>query len=169
MIFWTLLMSLALGAEPCSATLPPVQGSTVSVAWITPVREGVLRGGAWLEVVPTAHLREWLGDHPDADVGRTLQLLGMRRRDTPPSRLYKITVFEAPVEALCRPIRGAASLSVGGLPVCDGARRGSSCGYTADKADDSRGLDVFRVRWRDAAARGFCVLPLDRFLAEGRR
>ena len=35
---------------------------------------------------------------------------------------------------------------------------------TTDRADDTRGVDVFSLRWRDAAAAGFCVLPAERFL-----
>ena len=40
----------------------------------------------------------------------------------------------------------------------------TGCGYSRDTGSGSRGLDVLRVRWEDAAREGFCVMPLDRFL-----
>lgn len=164
-----LFLSLAFAKPSCEASFTPIVGETISVAWITPVRERVLRGGAWLEVVPTAELQRWLGEHPQAGVGRTLQFLGHQRKEEDPAGLYKVTVFEAAADSLCRPMKSATALAVGGSPVCAGARRRTGCGYAVDRASGERALDVFRVRWRDAAARGFCVLPLDRFVVEGRR
>lgn len=164
-----LLLSLALAADPapCATDLDPLPVS-FSVAWVTPVSERA-RSGTWLEVVRTEVLRAWLRDHPQADLARTLQVLALHRRDTPPRRTWRVTLFEVAPELVCRPVRDTELTELVGLTVCDGhTRRRSACGYTRDLADDGRGLDVLRVRWRDAAVRGFCTLPMDRFLAEGR-
>ncbi len=165
-----LMLTAALAAEPeCSeAFFPPDEG--LSVAWLSPVGQRV-RARTWIEVVATGALRDWLRADPSATLGRTLQLLGRRKKPEDPRRLYKVTVFEARVPDLCRPIKvgeGAPPL-LEGVALCDGhTRRGSSCGYTVDRSDGSRGLDVYRIQWRDAAILGFCVLPAARFLEEGR-
>jgi len=171
MIAWLLLGALALSQEPCDPTFD-TPAATTSVAWVSPVRRRA-RGGKWLWVVRTSELRDWLTREPEAGVGRTLQWLGMRKKATDPRRRYKVTIFEARAVDLCRPVEDAEG-EVVGVDACEGGlgrERGtfSGCGYATDLADGSRGPDLYRIRWRDAAVRGFCVLPAARFIIEGRR
>ena len=91
-----LILAAALAADPeCSETffVPP---DSLSVAWVSPVGERV-RARTWIEVVQTSALRDWLRAYPTATLGRTLQLLGRRKKPEDPRRLYKVTVFEARV------------------------------------------------------------------------
>jgi hypothetical protein len=125
----------------------------------------------WLTVIPTVDLQAWIAQE-DADLARLLQGLGLRRRSTPPTRAWKVTIFEADVIDLCRPV---ADLEPGtplaSLTVCAKNERPvpgkyAGCGYTSDLATGKRGLDVFNIQWNAAAARGFCVLPAERFLKQ---
>ncbi len=166
-----LLLTMALADGPVCEEGFEVPPDVFSVAWITPARRGA-RAGTWMEVVRTSDLRDWLREHPEADLGRALQHLGLRKRDTKPRRLYKVTLFEARAADLCRPIRmgEGAPPFLDGVLLCHGhTRRHSRCGYSVDRADGSRGLDVYRIQWKTAAVRGFCVLPAERFLQEGRQ
>jgi hypothetical protein len=141
----------------------------VSVAWISPVRRRTTAAG-WLDVIPTAALRDWVtAEHPST--GRFLQRLGLRRRDRDPRRRWKVTIFEVRSSDLCRPLDDLAGAAAGGVVGCEAPRsahRLDSCGLTADPAGAARGIDLYRIRWRDAAPLGFCVLPLERFVSEPR-
>lgn len=153
-----------------SLAQPPGQ---LSVAWVSPVRRGATNA-TWLEVVPTSELSSWIAAERPS-VGRLLQRVGLRKRAKEPHRLYKVTIFEVDSASMCRPVEFAgAGEQIAGLPACDGGvgratTHYSGCGYTTDHKTGARGLDVYRVQWRDAAARGFCVLPAQRFVEEAGR
>lgn len=163
---------LAWGA--CTGELPAPR-DTQAVVWISPLGKTV-GARARLRVVPTSALRA-AAKGGTLTSGRALQLLGLRKKDKAPRRGWKATVFQASSGALCRPVdldeadsAGSAWAGefVAGLPVCPSPprRADSGCGTTLDRASGEAGIEVFRARWRDLAPSGFCVLPLDRFLAE---
>ena len=142
------------------------------VAWISPVRARVGARG-WMDVIELADLEGWAKEHGKDSV-RFLQAAGVvgkgahRARSVP----WKVTIFDVGRAATCRPIEGALpGTVVASVAACEkpkplqGTRKGfTGCGYTQDTGSGSRGLDVLRVRWEDAAREGFCVMPLDRFL-----
>jgi hypothetical protein len=169
-----LLAGLLAGAHACDS-LSEVPDS-FQVAWVSPLRQRV-GSKEMIEVVRFSDLREW-SDAAEPDAKRLLQHLGMvrgkaRRKFDPTD--YKITIFDVRSEVLCRPIDGGTG-EKDGLSVCiqkkhraasTTSRHGDTgCGYTMDTASKTRGMDVYRVAWRDASAYGFCVLPLSRFLEE---
>lgn len=168
-----LLTWAALAAEPeCAAGLeaPP---SELSVAWVSRLGKTVGRRG-WLDVVRTADLRR-LVQANGGGVARTLQVLGMRRSAREPARRFKITVFDVRRDDLCRPVadveEGAAVAGVGACADRHGraGRSRDGCGLTVDRSGSGPGIEVFRVRWDDAARNGFCVLPVERFLQAAAR
>lgn len=166
MIAW--LVAAAFGQDPACETLEPPP-ATLAVAWVSPVRQAV-GGASWLPVVPAAELRAFVAKGSPSQ-GRLLQALGLQKKDKEPRRRYKVTIFEVRADLMCRPVEGAdEGFVVDGLASCghhDRATSGNSgCGYTTDREDGSRGFDLYRVPWRDAAARGFCVLPLERYLED---
>ena len=164
---WGAIASPGLAQDICP-TLDSIPKARLSVAWVSPL--GVKAGPRrWIPVVQTAQLRDAISTD-DADLARMLQLLGERRRSTRPKRRYKVVVFEVAPEYLCRPLVDTeAGMVVDGQPSCPPrfgktSRRYSGCGFTTDLSDDSRGLDLYRVQWRDVAQSGFCVLPAERFV-----
>lgn len=166
-------LAAALAGDPgvCEDLAPPAE--RLSVAWVSPVARGAARSTSLL-VVPTTTLRAWAqAERPS--VGRMLQHLGLRKRDRTPKRGYKVTIFDVRAVDLCRPLdeQGEGD-GAAGLPACPERfgepRPGSSgCGYARDGGTGARSFDVYRVRWEDAAAAGFCVLPAEAFLAEATR
>lgn len=163
----SLLLSVAL-ADECAAP-NPVAGS-LQVAWISPVRSRT-RAKKPLQVVRVGDLRAWVDDH-EADQTRVLQGLGQVKRKPGwrAKRRYKITLFDVNPGDLCRAIDDVpVGTDVAGVSACDELKtvRGeSSCGWTVDTVTDQRGLDTYRIPWREASVRGFCVFPLERFLEE---
>lgn len=157
----------AHGQTTCE-TLTPILKDRLSVAWISPLSASAGHR-SWVPVVQTSELREVLGQ-THADLARMLQLLGMRRRSSPPKRRFKVVVFEVDPEHLCRPIDGPEQGTIiDGQVACPprfgkAKRHYKGCGFTTDRLDASRGLDLYRVQWRDVARSGFCVLPADRFV-----
>ncbi|MCB9664400.1 MAG: hypothetical protein H6732_09815 [Alphaproteobacteria bacterium] len=139
------------------------------MVWIAPASRTILPS-RWLTVMPTRALRDWIRQE-GADQVRLLRGLGLRRGLRPPRRPWIVAVFEPAAGALCRPTDEVEpGTQLAGSRVCDRGARGiglhdEGCGYAVDFTSHRRSLDVFRIRWRDAAARGFCVLPLARFLA----
>jgi hypothetical protein len=105
-----------------------------------------------------------------------LQALGMKGRRARIARAedYKITVFDVDAGWLCRPIEGGSpGEEHAGISICEESQQQplrshrpgfSGCGYSLDTGASMRGLDVYRIRWADASAWGFCVLPLERFI-----
>ena len=171
MIAWFVAAALAGDPGECGTLAPPPE--RLSVAWVSPAGRGAGRASSLL-VVPTTALRTWVAaDAPS--VGRMLQHLGLRKRDTAPKRRYKVTIFDVRAVDLCRPLDEQGEEDVAaGLPACaerfGEPRRGSSgCGYARDGGSKKRSFDVYRVRWEDAAAAGFCVLPAEAFVAEAPR
>lgn len=146
----------------------PLDRDTLSIAWVAPSRKRV-GAGAWLTVVPTRDLRALI-EAERADTGRTLAALGLHKSGRPVRGRWSVTVFEVDADTLCRPLDDAiAGEVVDGHPVCPRGDRGTQgdldgCGYSEDTRTGQRGLDLFSIRWRDAATQGFCVLPLDRFI-----
>lgn len=146
----------------------PIAEGRLSVVWISPMGRKVLPS-AKLTVVPARALRAWMTDK-EADVPRLLAGLGLRKPLRRVRRPWKAVVFEVDAAQLCRPTEGAApGTLVQGAPVCPHAARGvdgqhDRCGHAIDRVLDKPTLDVFHVRWRDASTRGFCVLPLERFV-----
>lgn len=168
----TLLAAVGLAAaqDGCTdrAPLPPA----VQVAWVSPVRKRV-RAGTSLSVVRVAELRSWI-QQEDADPVRVLQHLGLVGRKGPgwfTPRRWKVTIFDVRTDALCRPVEFALEGElVDGLPACarggeTGIRFSTGCGTTLDTVVGDDGPDRYQVPWRDAATNGFCVMPLERFVA----
>lgn len=171
-MIWLLALA-ALAADPCDLPLeaPP---EMVSVAWISPTRAKA-GNNEWLFVVPTKDLTRWLRDNPGASTGDLLRRVGARRKTSEPKRSYKVTIFEVESVALCRPIEGAAETDViEGVIACQGGlgratRNYGGCGRATDFNTGALGPTVYRARWRDLARQGFCLLPAERFVAEGAR
>lgn len=170
-----LLAGIALAADPavapgCDAALTP-PSQDLSVAWVSPLRDQVGRGG-WLEVVRAGDLRRVVRERSGGSMARTLQLLGLRKRAKEPTRRWKVTIFDVRGADLCRPLEGYEEpAAVEGAVTCAprlsrSTRTYEGCGWTTDLADGSPGLETFRIRWEDAARNGFCVLPADRYLAQ---
>ena len=167
-----LLLPLAAAARDGGACgdLGPVPDA-VQVAWVSPLTKTV-GAGSWLDVVRVADLRSYLSGKGVTPL-RLLQALGVvngKGRGRAAKKSYKVTIFDVRSTWLCRPLRsGAADKVVSGVAICaprqqEGTRRSfTGCGYTRDTVTGGRGLDTFKVRWRDASSGGFCVLPLERF------
>ena len=175
MIF-AMLLGLASAQDACQSTRTITEDS-LQVAWISRTDKQVW-DKTYIEVVRTGDLRSWL-DRNGRDTLRLLRGLGMvkgNKGEGAAKKNWKITVFDVRRDVLCRPIRdGVPGENVGGVAICEeseqswkwGYSKGfTGCGYIEDTQASVRGLDVFRVRWADASAWGFCVLPLERFLKE---
>lgn len=160
-----LLASLAAAACSPEFAAPP---DTQSVVWVSRLRKTVGRNGR-VHVVPLAALRK-VQKRPLTS-GRMLQVLGLRKKARNPRRPWKVTVFEASSGGLCRPVAGDETLFVDGLPVCRKresreTRSTTGCGKTVDRAGVSKGVELYVASWRDLAPQGFCVFPLERFVAD---
>lgn len=160
------LVATAL-AQDCAKLAPPPDH--LAVAWVSPVRRSARRG-TWLPVVPAADLRAFVKAQSPSP-GRLLQALGVRKRAKDPKRRYKVTIFDLTAADLCRPVEGTEEgYVVDGVGACGRLDHATStysgCGYTTDQADGKRRFDLYRVQWKTAAARGFCVLPLERYLSD---
>lgn len=153
-----LLLGLAFADSGC---LVPPQGETVAVVWVSKVRKTV-GANAFIDVVPAEAVRA----QGFQTVGELVHGVGLQKRKSAPRKPYKIAVFEVDPRILCRPIEGVEpGERVAGVPACASPR-------TKGKSDGSGCMDelpVFRIRWSDASARGFCILPAERFVDEGRR
>ncbi len=148
---------------------------TTQVAWISPRGKRAPNRGV-IEVVRVQDLRSWVRDN-GANEGRLIQGLGMapRRGGLAVKKSYKVTIFDVQSGWLCRPIEGGTpGEDRSGVAICESSDAGavgghrpgySGCGYTLDTSSSTRGIDVYRIRWSDASAWGFCVMPLDRFIS----
>lgn len=155
-----LLATLAFADSGC---LTPIAGDTVAVAWVSPVKKRV-GGKTYIDVIPVVPLR-----HADFQtVGELVHGLGQKKHKTAPRKPYKVTIFEVDPRVLCRPLDGVEpGERVAGVPACESARTtGKSDGSGCYEVSD---LPVFRIRWRDASVRGFCILPAQRFVNEAVR
>lgn len=166
-----LWVGAAWGCEPVEAVPEALQ-----VAWISPL-DDTARSQEYIEVVRVRDLRAWVRANSSEPV-RVLQAAGMLDREVSnrqANREYKITIFDVQSSWLCRPlldaapgedIRDVVACPVAEQEAADRAHRAgfTGCGYTLDTHASTRGLDVYRVPWSEAAAWGFCVMPLGRFL-----
>jgi len=160
----------ARAASACQAVEAPPDA--FQVAWVSPVRKKV-HAKRYLEVVRTSDLRVLVRQYNN-DATRVLQALGMVGKRGggifTPDR-WKVTIFDVEASWLCRPMKGRTPGEIlSGLQVCSkrqdhGNRFFTGCGYSTDTVSGGRGLDTFRVRWRDASRWGFCVMPWERFLS----
>jgi len=155
------------GVPACASLQPPP--AHLQVAWVSPVRKRVW-GRSTLSVVRVSELRTFV-QADGADQARTLQAIGAIGRRGRVRKRYKVTLFDVSADQLCRPVEHTIEgEDSDGLPACGGSRQSgvrhdTGCGTTLDTAVDAPGFDLYRVLWRDAARNGFCVMPLERFLA----
>lgn len=172
-----LLLGLALADDP--APPPPVCDPTkleqlpapperLAVAWVGRWRQ---RPSGALRVVPTSELSGWIAAQRPAWTGRTLQRLGLRRRNTDPRRRFKVVVFDVQASDLCRPIDGVdKGTPIAGSTACAPRharnRKSTGCGHTQDRKTGAPGFTQFVVRRRDAVDSGHCVVPLERYLEQ---
>ena len=169
----TVGLSTEAQAQACGAVASTPEST--QVAWISR-RSRRVPSRQVIEVVRVQDLRAWIRDN-GADEARLVQGLGMapRKGGFASKRPYKVTIFDVRADWLCRPIQdGTPGADTLGVAVCE-EKDGKAlrhhtagytgCGYSLDTAASTRGLDVFRVRWSEASAWGFCVMPLDRFIS----
>lgn len=176
---WALagIVMFLLGVSGPARACEPVKEvpDSLQVAWVS--KAGATAGNnSWLEVVQLGELRGLIG-RSSRDSPTVLRALGLLGRVQKARAAYKVVVFEVARASMCRPMDGEPGTDVAGVPICDHPeqRQGvgvkpaayTGCGYGTNLGAGVRGLDIFRVRWADAVAKGFCVLPWDRMLAEG--
>lgn len=147
----------------------------LQVVWVSPMGRRVRRR-AHVEVVRLQDLRKFVVDNK-ADEARVVQALGMAPRwgGRRANRPYKVVIFDVRADWMCRPVDDQSpGRDLSGVVACDprvGGRQFqhgpgfTGCGYSLDTGASTRGLDVFRVRWSDASAGGFCTMPLSRFIS----
>jgi hypothetical protein len=168
-----LAMTPTASAQACGT--PTAVPASTQVAWISR-RSRRVPSSKVIEVVRVSDLRAWIREN-GADETRLIQGLGMasRKGGLAAKYPYKVTIFDVQAEWLCRPIPdGTDGADSYGVAVCsDNDAKAvkhhkpgyTGCGYSLDTAASNRGLDVFRIRWSEASAWGFCVMPLDRFIS----
>jgi len=175
----SLVLAAVLAAAPTASAqacgTPRAVPASTQVAWISR-RSRRVPSRQVIEVVRVSDLRAWIRDN-GADEKRLIQGLGMasRKGGLAAKHPYKITIFDVQADWLCRPIPdGTDGEDSYGVAVCaDGDAKAvrhhrpgyTGCGYSLDTAASNRGLDVYRIRWSEASAWGFCVMPLDRFIS----
>jgi len=174
-------MQLAL-AEEISLKEPR---ASLQVAWMSPLKKKV-SANQLIEVVAFRDLRRWVRENKPS-TQRILHYLGLipskknrfwwllpRRFE---ARDYKIAVFDVPRTALCRPLYDhkpgqkkagvATCIQKHVKPINKRATDGfNGLGFSVDTKTNMRALEVYRITWRDAVSKGFCVLPLSRFLSD---
>ncbi len=163
-MIWALAVATAVAA--CGDDLPEVDG-VASVVWVSRLRAqtGLKRP---IPVTLTADLVALV--RQGRDVGGVLHDLGMRRTERTPRRPYKVVLFDVAATSLCRPMAGPA-VAIAGVSVCTEppVRKGeASCGLWLAKDGVRTGPAAFRGAWKDLAADGFCVLPLERWMDHAR-
>ena len=133
-----------------------------SVVWVSPLQR---RARGWLTVMDAGTLRQWV-EQEDPDEGQFLFHLGLRRNERTPHRRYKVVIFDTKGGDLCLPSTQPDPL----FPFACG-RRGAgpesgqdACGRIMDPTTGEVGMPTYRGRWRELARRGYCLLPLTRFL-----
>jgi hypothetical protein len=168
MIGWLAALSFGQTCDASRWTAPP---DAMSVAWVSRLGDRA-RNTEWLYVVPTADLRAFVAGDGKGDLVRTLQWLGLRRSDKPPTGRYKVVIFDTAPAELCRPVASTEPALAGVVP-CDedhSRPRGAydGCGALTDLRTGKPSVQVYRGQWQTLAADGFCVLPADRFLSPDR-
>lgn len=173
-----LLTLLAAAQEPQA---PPPTCSTADLATLTAPddRLAVAWVGPWhrqpggsLKVVPVDELNTWIRAQDPPWRGRTLQWLGLRKRNTDPKRRFKVIIYDVDAAALCRPVtdieKGAL---VGEVPACaprhgDATKKQTGCGRTLDRRTGEAGAMQFVIKARVARESGWCAVPLQRYLQD---
>lgn len=159
-----LAVALALACEPVEALPEQVQ-----VAWVSPLRARV---GAKEEmvVVRSAPLQAMI-DRAGRDAAAVLRGLGLIGGRAEARGEWKVTVFDVPAAALCRPVADPGEGALSGVRTCAvdrlprvKRRAWDGCGYLRDTGTGLRTLDAFLVDWGTASLNGFCLLPFRRFL-----
>jgi len=159
-----------MAQEPtCSYELTQPMGDRVAMAWVSPAGARAPGANANVTLFDAAELRTWIAAE-GAELPRVLQGVGLRKPFTAPKRGYKVTIFEVEREDLCRPVDEEEGTAVAGLPACAKGTKGvavktNSCGNSLDLGTGEPGPAIYLAPWREAAESGFCVLPLERFLA----
>jgi hypothetical protein len=172
LFLWSLL-SLAFAQDTCAplAEIP----ESLQVAWVS--RAGKQIGAnAHVEVVRVGDLRALIQKNgkDKQRLLRSLGIIGGNGGNNAAKRPWKVTIFDVQRDWLCRPLDDATPGEADkGVVACESKQQKpvwghgagfTGCGYIEDTQTQERSLDVFRIRWSDAASWGFCVLPLDRFL-----
>jgi hypothetical protein len=181
-VILALALAAALAAGPGAASEPICVEADFARLVEPPERLAVAWVGRWrreprgaLRVVPAADLARWVAEQEPAWEGRTLQRLGIRRRNTDPKRRYKVVIFDVPSTVLCRPVLDVAvGEIVAGMPSCSPRfakprRDRTACGATLDRRSGEPGLTALVVRRRDAIEGGHCSVPLDRYIRRAGR
>lgn len=165
MMVWAAWVVSAFASDPvmdCAAEVRDLEPGKTSVMWVSPLRR---RATGWLTVVDSADLKWWI-DQEQAHEGDLLHYLGLRRTDRVPKRPYKVVIFDVDSRDLCLPST-EPNLS---LPSACGHRKAGpergqdACGRVIDPWTGDVGMQTYRAKWRELALRGFCLLPLSRFL-----
>jgi len=147
----------------------PTPPERLAVVWVAPWWR---RPHGHVTVIPTSELRAWLAEQSPRWTGRTLQWMGLRRRNTDPRRRYQVRILEVERDELCRPIEGVeAGVLVEGIPACrprhlQARRKTDRCGHARDRRTDGTGPTQYVVKLRDVKERGWCVVPLRRYVDE---
>lgn len=152
-----------------SLSTPPER---LAVAWVGPWRR---QPRGWLKVVPARELAGWVAEQDPAWAGRTLQRLGLRKRNKEPRRRFKVVIFDIDRADLCRPVLDVETGEpVGGVAACRArltrpASRTTGCGHTLDRRTGEAGFTQLAIKHRTARDRGSCTVPLERYLEQGGR
>jgi hypothetical protein len=185
MIAALIFATVARASEPLDLGPPPEPlCPTMALRELStpPERLAVAWTGRWrvaprgyLYVVPTSELAGWVAQQQPAWTGRTLQRLGLRKRNTDPSAKYKVLIYDVEREALCRPVAEAdPDEAIAGVLPCGKrlskpTRGRTGCGMTVDRRRGEPGFTVYAIRHRDAARHGHCAVPLDRYVRQAGR
>lgn len=174
MIALLLAVRLVFAAEEtCPALEAPPE--SFQVAWVSKLSTTVGRNTP-LQVIRVGDLRK-LAETYSKDPTRVLQAIGLLSKTQAMTQEWKVTVFDVKRDQLCRPVDAPEGTTNAGMAVCPAdwqrpgsgtrAKSWSSCGYLLDALTGQRSVDVYRVTWANASVRGFCVLPLTRFVTGG--
>lgn len=176
-----ILLLLALLAAAQEPEAPPPTCSTADLATLTSPgdRLAVAWVGPWhrrptgsVSVVAVDDLNTWIRDQDPPWRGRTLQWLGLRKRNTDPSRRFKVMIFDVDAAALCRPVTDIEKGTlIADVPACaprhgDATRKQTGCGRTLDRRTGEPGALQFVVKAREARRSGWCAVPLHRYLQD---
>ena len=165
MMLWAAWIATAFASDPvldCAVEVRAPDPGQTSVVWVSPLRR---RGTGWLSVVDSADLKRWM-DREEPNAGDLLHHLGLRRTDRVPKRPYKVVIFDVDSRDLCLP----STEPNPSLPSACGHRKAGpergqdACGRVIDPKTGDVGMQTYRAKWRELALRGFCLLPLSRFL-----
>lgn len=173
MIPFILALNLAFAEPPACPQdrLAPLEApeDRMAVAWIG--RWNTTPRGS-VTVVSAMDLRDWLAAQNPRWTGRLLQWVGRRSQDTDPKGRWQVRIYEVDSTELCRPVPSVEQgVMVGGLPVCAKSkarpfRRSDGCGRALDRKTGQLGPEQFVMRVSDVKDRGYCVLPLTRYVDE---